>query len=81
MSEQTRLDVLDSQRLTKEWIVAKIYLPDGQIVGGAPISVEQSQGFFRKHDYSAGQRMARVRQVLGDGANRIDASGGDWMVL
>src|SRR5216683_2566390 len=47
MAEQTRLDVSNFQRLTQERIMEKVYLPNGEIVCGAPICVHPAQ-FFRR---------------------------------
>ncbi|MGY4362179.1 hypothetical protein ACVW0J_008672 [Bradyrhizobium sp. i1.7.7] len=41
MAEQARLDVLRPQRLAQQRIVEQIDLPDGEVVRGAPIAIEQ----------------------------------------
>ena len=41
MAEQARLDVLRPQRLAQQRIVEQIDLPDREVVGGAPIAIEQ----------------------------------------
>jgi hypothetical protein len=43
MSKQPRLDVLSAQRLTQQRIVHKIDLPNGQVVGRAPIGIHGFQ--------------------------------------
>src|SRR5271169_2126893 len=45
MSQQTRLDVLDLQRLAEQRIGVEINLAYGKIVGGAPIGVDLAQFF------------------------------------
>jgi hypothetical protein len=40
MSEKSRLDVLDLERLAKKRIVHQVYLSDGQIVRSTPVSVD-----------------------------------------
>ncbi len=40
MTEQTRLDMFDFQRLFEQWIIKQINLPDGQIICRPPVSVD-----------------------------------------
>jgi hypothetical protein len=41
--EQPRLDVLDAQRLAQQRVRKQIDLADREIVGGAPVGVDQFQ--------------------------------------
>ena len=41
MSEQPRLDMLGPQRLAQQRIVEQINLADRQIVGGAPVTIQE----------------------------------------
>jgi len=41
MAEQTRLDVLGPQGLAQQGIVQEIDLPDGEVVRGAPVAIEE----------------------------------------
>src|SRR5207244_4259519 len=41
MSKQARLDVLGPQWLAQQRIVEQVDLPDGEVVGGAPVAVEE----------------------------------------
>ena len=41
MPEQARLDVLGAQRLAQQRIRHQVDLPDGQVVGGAPVRVDK----------------------------------------
>ena len=43
MAEQTRFDVVDSQRSPKERIVEEIDLPDREIVAGSPVGIDAVQ--------------------------------------
>ena len=47
MPEETRLDVLLLERLTQQGIVEQVDLTDGQIVGGAPVGVDERAFGFR----------------------------------
>ena len=47
MSEQARLDVGGSQGLSQQRIVLEVDLPNGQVVGRAPDSVESVKLFAR----------------------------------
>jgi hypothetical protein len=38
--EEPRLHVLRAQRLAQKRVVEQVDLPDGEIVGGAPVGVE-----------------------------------------
>ena len=48
MPEKARLDVLLLERLTQQRIVEQIDLADGQIVGGAPVGVDERAFAFRQ---------------------------------
>ncbi|PQM46103.1 hypothetical protein C1Y40_03724 [Mycobacterium talmoniae] len=41
MAQQPRLDVLGGQRFGQQRVVQQVDLPDGQVVGGAPIGVDE----------------------------------------
>ena len=41
VAEQARLDVLERQRLAQQRVVQEVDLPDRQVVGGAPVGVDQ----------------------------------------
>ncbi|MFK4560406.1 hypothetical protein ABIF94_001000 [Bradyrhizobium ottawaense] len=41
MAEQARLDVLGPQGLAQQRIVEQVDLPDGEIVRGAPVAIEE----------------------------------------
>ncbi len=43
MTQQPRLDVIERQRLSQQWIVVEINLPDGQIVCRAPPGVNGAE--------------------------------------
>ena len=43
VAEQARLDVLGPQRLPQERICEQVDLPDGQVVGGPPVGVQQAR--------------------------------------
>src|SRR5262245_45457839 len=51
MPQQTWLDMLGFQRLTKQGIVEQINLPDRKIVRGPPISVETRQFLRTQYAY------------------------------
>ena len=59
MSQQHALHVLKPQRLPQEWVVTKIHLPDGQIIGRPPVRVHFLQECRRKrvrcHDLTSCQ--------------------------
>ena len=57
MPEEARLDVLLLERLTQQGIVEQIDLTDRQIIGGAPVSVDERAFGFR-------QRASGFRRVL-----------------
>jgi len=48
VSQQSRLDVLDLQRLAEKRIGIEINLADGKVVGGAPVGVDLAQLFGSK---------------------------------
>ena len=52
--EQARLDVLLLERLTQQGIVEQVDLADGQIVGGAPIGVDERAFAFRQRAFGFG---------------------------
>ena len=60
VAEQARLDVLAAKRLAEEWIVEQIDLPDGEVVRGAPPSVEEVQ-------LVCGERGVRCARLDGHG--------------
>ena len=62
VAEQPGLDVFELQRLAQQRIVKKIDLPDGKIVGRAPIGVHPCEFF-------AGQRLVGVSDF--DGSGRV----------
>jgi hypothetical protein len=43
VSEEARFDVIECQRTFKERIVFEVDLADGEVVGGAPVGVDQSE--------------------------------------
>ena len=43
VSQQARLDVLETERLAQQWVVAKVDLADRQVVGGPPVPVDQGE--------------------------------------
>src|SRR4051794_10528960 len=43
VTEQPRLDVLRTERLSQEWVFAQVDLPDSQIVRGAPEPIKCAQ--------------------------------------
>ena len=45
VTEEPRLDVLRRERLAQERIVEQVDLADGEVVGRAPVRVEQAQLF------------------------------------
>src|ERR1700676_683435 len=45
MAKQAWLDVFNFQRLTQKWIPEKVYLPNGEVVCGAPVCVHPAQLF------------------------------------
>src|SRR5262249_55628565 len=49
VTEKPRLDVLFAERFPQQWVVIKINLPDGEIIGGAPIGVEFLHLLFGEH--------------------------------
>ena len=52
MAQEPRLDVVERQRLCQERVVKQVDLPDGQVVGGAPVGVQRPQLRFGKHGSS-----------------------------
>jgi hypothetical protein len=51
MAEETRLDVLLLERLSQQGIVEEVNLTDRQIVGGAPVSVDERGLGFRQRAF------------------------------
>ena len=49
MAEEPRLDVLLLERLAQQRVVEQIDLADGQIVGGAPVGVDERGVFIRQY--------------------------------
>ena len=66
--------MLDLQRFSKQWIVAEIYLADRQIIGGAPVRVEQSQLVFRHHEKSPTDTQTQAGQAL-EACINVDSRG------
>ena len=48
MAQQARLDMFDGERPCEQRVVVKVNLADRQIIGGAPVCVDQAQFFGRK---------------------------------
>src|SRR5580704_18643833 len=63
MSEKAWLDVLLLERLTQQWIVEQVNLTDRQIVGGAPVSVDERAFGFRQR--ASGFRRASLFRLSG----------------
>ena len=51
VAEKTRLDVFFLERLAQQRIVEQVDLADGQIVGGAPIGVDERGFALRQHGF------------------------------
>ena len=41
MAEQARLDVVSGQRLAQQRVPAEVDLPDGEVVRGAPVPIDE----------------------------------------
>ena len=71
MPEKARLDVLLLERLTQQGVVEQVDLTDRQIVGRAPVSVDERSLFlrqYRRHVRAAFGREARLAlQAVGRG--------------
>src|SRR5208283_4074677 len=66
MAEQARLDVLGAQRLAQQWIFFQVDLTDSQVVGSAPVGVDELKITGRKrvrHDENP-RRKNRVASDL-----------------
>jgi hypothetical protein len=48
MTEKSRLDVVDRERLAQKRVAHQVDLSDRQIIGGAPVSIYPSQLIARK---------------------------------
>ena len=68
VTEQARLDVRARQRLLQQGIVVEVNLSDGQVIGCAPIGVNQREvllGSYRLHGYlSINRKRLRLRLRL-----------------
>jgi hypothetical protein len=51
VAEQSRLDVLELERLPKQRIFEEIDLADGKVVGCAPISIDLAEFFRRERSF------------------------------
>ena len=65
MAKQARLDVLGAQRLAQQRIVHQINLSDGQVVGSAPVGVDELELMgreLRRHGGTSGDAAGRYRR-------------------
>ena len=49
MTQQPWLDVVQPQRLREQRVVIEVDLADGQVVGGAPVSIDLTEIFLGQH--------------------------------
>ena len=69
VAEQARLDVLLLERLAQQRIVEQIDLADGQIVGGAPVGVDERAFGFRQR--ASGLRRAFLFDTWSPSSSRL----------
>lgn len=55
VSQQPRLDMLELQGLTEEWVIIEIDLAHGEVIGGSPVGV---------HGFQEVGRERRIHAVL-----------------
>src|SRR5579885_301479 len=73
VAEQTRLDMLQAQRLAQQGIVLEIDLSNGQIVGSQPVALHLVKQFWRKRASGGSLRLLR-REALS-----VDDAGDGWV--
>jgi len=49
MTQQPWLDVVQPQRLREQRVVIEVDLADGQVVGGAPVSIDLTEILLGQH--------------------------------